>query len=103
MLNAGLQKVYDVISWNNVGPKITAFITAFTKTFNSLVDNLDWDLLGRTVGEGINDLVNTFNLLTDPESGIDFENIGNKLSTGLRGALDQIQWTNPGKCLRLHS
>lgn len=99
MLNAGLQKVYDVISWNNVGPKITAFITAFTKTFNSLVDNLDWDLLGRTVGEGINDLVNTFNLLTDPESGIDFENIGNKLSTGLRGALDQIQWTNLGNAL----
>lgn len=64
-----------------------------------MVDNLDWDLLGRTVGEGINDLVNTFNLLTDPESGIDFENIGNKLSTGLRGALDQIQWTNLGNAL----
>lgn len=99
MLNAGLQKVYDAISWDNVGPKITAFTTAFTKTFNSLVDNLDWDLLGRTVGEGINDLVNTFNLLTDPKSGIDFENIGKKLSTGLRGALDQIQWTNLGNAL----
>lgn len=97
-LNKGLQKVYDVISWKNVGPKITEFITAFTETFNSLVTHFDWDLLGRTVGTGINTLVNTFNSLIGP-FGIDFDNIGKKLSVGLRGAIDEIEWTNLGSAL----
>ena len=39
-INKGLQKIYDVINWNNVGPKVTKFCDAFTRTFNSLVDNL---------------------------------------------------------------
>lgn len=98
-LNKGLQFVYDAINWENVGPKITAFTTAFTQTFNSLVDHLDWDLLGRTVGAGINTLVNTFNLLTDPATGVNFKQIGEKLAIGLRGAIDEIQWTNLGNAI----
>ena len=76
-LNKGLQKVYDVISWDNVGPKITAFTTAFTTTFNSLVDHFDWDLLGRTVGAGVNTVVNTLNQLID---GIDWTKLGKSFS-----------------------
>ncbi len=97
-INKGLQKVYDAISWKKVGPKITKFVNAFTETFNSLVDHLDFDLLGRTVGAGINDLVNTFNLLIGP-GGIDFKLIGRKLSQGIRGAIGEIEWTNLGNLL----
>lgn len=97
-INKGLQKVYGAISWKKVGPKITKFVNAFTETFNSLVDHLDFDLLGRTVGAGINDLVNTFNLLIGP-GGIDFKLIGRKLSQGLRGAIGEIEWTNLGNLL----
>lgn len=97
-LNRGLQKVYDVISWDNVGPKITAFTTAFTQTFNSLVDNFDWDLLGRTIGAGINTAVNTANLLIG-EGGIDFKNIGEKISVGLRSAINEINWRNLGNAI----
>ena len=58
-VNTGLQKLYDVINWNNVGPKITKFANAFTTTFNSLVDNINWTLMANTVGAGINTVVNT--------------------------------------------
>lgn len=95
-LNAGLQKIYDVISWDNVGPKITYFVNAFTETFNSIVDNLDWDLLGGTIGAGVNTVVNTLNLLIE---GIDWENIGIKLSVGFRGMLNEINWTNLGNLI----
>lgn len=98
-VNTGLQKLYDAINWKNVGPKITYFCNAFTTTFNSLVDNINWDLMGRTVGAGINTLVNTFNLLFDEERGIKFKLIGEKISTGLRGAIDEIEWTNLGNAL----
>lgn len=97
-LNKGLQRIYNAINWKKVGPKITKFCKAFTETFNSMVDNLDWDLLGRTIGAGINTLVRTFNLLFGPD-GIDFENLGRKFSTGLRGMLDEVSWTELGNAL----
>ena len=97
-LNRGLQKVYDVISWKNVGPKITAFTTAFTETFNSFVNNYDWNLLGRVVGAGINTAVNTFNQFVGPY-GIDFVILGSKLSEGFRGLVNEIQWENLGHAL----
>ena len=95
-LNKGLQKVYDVISWDNVGPKITAFTTAFTETFNSLVDNFDWDLLGRTIGAGINTVVNTLNQLIE---GIDWVNLGTKIATGINGLFDEVDWFELGRLI----
>lgn len=92
-LNKGLQKVYDVISWKNVGPKTTAFTTAFTETFNSLATHFDWDLLGRTVGTGVNTIVNTLNQLAD---GIDWINLGSKMSEGFNGLFDEVDWNNLG-------
>lgn len=97
-LNKGLQKVYDAINWKNVGPKITKFANAFTTAFNSLVDKFDWDLLGRTIGAGVNTAVNTANLFIG-DGGINFTQIGEKISVGLRGAIDEINWTNFGNML----
>lgn len=95
-LNKGLQKVYDVINWKNVGPKITAFTTAFTQTFNSMVDNVDWDLLGRTIGAGINTIVN---MLNQSIEGINWTNFGKKISSGIHGAINEINWINLGNLL----
>jgi phage-related protein len=92
-VNKGLQKIKDVISWENVGPAITRFITAFTTTFNSFVDNLDWDLLGRTIGTGINTIINTFNLLI---TGIDWKNLGAKIAEGLNGLVAEVDFWNLG-------
>lgn len=97
-INKGLQKVYDVISWNNVGPKVTEFITAFTTTFNSLVDHINWDLMGHTLGAGINTAVNTLNLLIG-NGGIDFIQIGSSIAKSLRGAIREINWTSIGQLL----
>lgn len=97
-INKGLKKIYDAISWKNVGPKITKFVRAFTTALNSLVDHLDFDLLGRTIGAGINTIVKTLNLLIGP-GGIDFKNIGKGLSEGLRGAIREINWRELGNLL----
>lgn len=93
-LNKGLQKVYDVISWDNVGPKITAFTTAFTTTFNSLVDHFDWDLLGRTVGAGVNTVVNTLNQLID---GIEWTKLGKNFAIGFNGLVNEVDWFELGR------
>lgn len=95
-LNRGLQKVYDVISWDNVGPKITAFTTAFTETFNSFAENFDFELLGRTIGTGINTIVNTLNQLID---GIDWVNLGRRFSAGFNGLVDEVNWFELGRLI----
>lgn len=95
-LNRGLQKVYDVISWDNVGPKITAFTTAFTETFNSFAENFDFELLGRTIGTGINTIVNTLNQLID---GIDWINLGRRFSAGFNGLVDEVNWFELGRLI----
>ena len=92
-LNKGLQYIYDAINWENVGPKITAFTTAFTETFNSLVNNFDWELLGRTIGAGINTIVNSLNQLAD---GIDWLKLGKQISDGFNGLFDEVDWNNLG-------
>ena len=92
-LNKGLQKVYDVISWDNVGPKITEFTSAFSRTFNSLVDNIDWNLLGRTVGAGINTVVNTLNQFI---TGINWKNLGRSFASGIMGIVNEVNWRNLG-------
>nr|DAH09124.1 MAG TPA: minor tail protein [Caudoviricetes sp.] len=95
MINVGMQKIYEVINWNNVGPKITEFVNAFTTAFNSMVSGIDFDLIGRMLGSGINTAVNTLNLLLG-DGGIDFSGIGAKLSQLLKGAIKEIDWTGLG-------
>lgn len=98
MINVGMQKIYEVINWNNVGPKITEFVSAFTTAFNSMVSGIDFDLMGRLLGTGINTAVNTLNLLLG-EGGIDFSGIGAKLSQLLKGAIKEIDWTGLGNLI----
>lgn len=98
MINVGMQKIYEVINWNNVGPKITEFVNAFTTAFNSMVSGIDFDLIGRMLGSGINTAVNTLNLLLG-DGGIDFSEIGAKLSQLLKGAIKEIDWTGLGNLI----
>lgn len=95
-INKGLQKVYNVINWDNVGPKITAFVRAFTETFNSLVDHIDWDLMGRTLGAGINTVVKSLNLAI---TGIDWYNLGRKFAAGIRGIVTEVKWNEVGQLI----
>ena len=95
-LNRGLQKAYDVISWENAGPKIIAFTTAFTETFNSFANAFDFELLGRTIGTGINTIVNTLNQLID---GIDWKNLGRRFAAGFNGLVDEVDWFEIGRLI----
>nr|DAH62267.1 MAG TPA: minor tail protein [Bacteriophage sp.] len=95
-INTGLEKVYEVISWDNVGPKITPFITGFTTTFNSLVDNINWELMGQTVGTGINTIVKALNLAI---TGIDWYNLGKKFAKGIKGIVTTVDWNALGQLI----
>ena len=98
-LNKGLRKIYDAINWNNVGSQITKFADGFTRTFNRVIENRGlWDTLGRTIGTGINTAVKTANFFIG-DGGINFKAIGTGIATGLRGAINEIPWTELGNLL----
>lgn len=95
-VNSALQFLYDVLNWENVKEKIVPFIQGFTTTFNSFVDNIDWDLLGRTIGTGINTLIN---ILYELITGIDWKNLGIKFGEGINGLFSEIDWAKAGETL----
>lgn len=97
MLNTGLQKVYKVIK--DITPKVEKALRNFAKVFNAFVKYFDWELLGRTIGAGVNLLARAFNALTDEVNGIDFVQLGRKLSVGFRGMVDEIDWKVLGNAI----
>lgn len=95
-INTGLERVYEVISWDNVGPKIEPFISGFTTTFNSLVDNINWELVGQTVGTGINTIAKALGLAI---TGIDWYNLGKKFAKGIKGIVKKVDWKSLGQLI----
>lgn len=95
-INQGLEKLYNLLKWENVKGRIEPFVTGFAKTLNSLIDNVDFDLIGRILGAGLNTLVNTMNLWYE---NFDFINLGKKLAEGIRGMIDEIDWLALGHYL----
>ena len=88
-INEAVQSFTEYISWENVGGKITAFVTAFTTMFNSLVATIDWYAIGIMMGTGINTLANTLYLLL---TQIDWFMLGNAFSQGLMGMVNTVDW-----------
>lgn len=96
-LNKGIDVLYKALDPDKWAKRLNPWLDAFSTTVNSLVDNLHWEKMGRTVGRGVNVIVNALNRLIDPKTGIDFKNLGKKLAEGANGLVDEINWTNLGQ------
>lgn len=106
-INEAIAKAKELISWENLGEKISSFIHNFAEMFNSLGDTIDWYELGDLLAEGFNTALNTLYLvlfdfdwpglfahlaesLNGLIGGIDWGGLGKKLSDGLRRALETL-------------
>lgn len=94
--NKGLQKLKDIVSWDNLQEPITKTINAVTGFINSFADRVDWHLLGETIGEGINTLVNTFDELAVK---IDWDKIGGAIANSINGLAKSADWKKLGKTM----
>ena len=93
-INGIFTKLDELISWENIGAKITRIVTAITDGINGFVDRLDWEKIGRTIGSGINTVVNTLYLLF---TQIDWEKIGKGLARGLNSLVSRVDWEKLGR------
>ena len=86
-INAGFKFIYDALSWSKIKPIIVdGFITPFQTTINSMADWINWDLIGRTFGRGLNDIVYTLRAWI---TGFHWRDYGTYLADGLNGMIDE--------------
>jgi len=90
------QFIYDHINWEVVGGAITEVVNAVTTTFNSWVDNFDWDLLGHTIGAGFQTAFNTAYLFI---TGIDWKALGSGIATTVNGFMDEVDFKQIGRTI----
>lgn len=95
-INKGIQKVYDILNFENFKKKVDPFINGFIRTFNTLIQRVDWNLLGRTIGEAVNDIVYAANRLL---TGINWTNIGKSIASFANGLVDEIDFKEVGKLI----
>ena len=95
-INGAFEKAKQLISWDNLGEKVTQAVNAITGILNGLVDGINWDLIGRTFGTGVNTILNAMNQLL---TKIDWANLGKKLAEGLNGLVDEVDWALLGDTL----
>ncbi len=88
-INEAVESFTQFISWDRIGAQITSFVTAFTTVFNSLVGTVDWYSIGIMLGTGIDTIANTLYLLL---TQIDWQMLGNALSQGVNGIVNTVDW-----------
>lgn len=95
-VNLVFEKINSVFNWEKLGPGITAFVDGYSRTLNSLVDNIHWEDIGKTIGDGVNVVTNTLYLHF---SRIDWIGIGSALANGVNGMVNSIDWSMFGQAV----
>ena len=85
-LNAGFAKIYDLLDWNKWKDKVYGFIQPFQATVNSMMEYIDWGLIGRTLARGLNDIVYTFRMWIN---GFNWRQWGKRLAHGANAMIDE--------------
>ena len=93
-INGIFTKINQVIT--KATPKIQKGVDGVIDTFNALVDNVDWNLIGDTVGKGFNIVINALHSVV---TRFDFGNLGEKLATGINGLITRIDWNRLGETI----
>ena len=93
-INSLFKKIDKTITSSKLQNKVKTVVDAITGTFNSLVDNIKWKLIGKTFGDGINLIIGTLNRLL---TGINWEKFGTKIAEGLNSLIDTIHWPAIGQ------
>lgn len=86
-INAGFEYIYDALDYNKIKPKIVdGFIHPFQDAFNSFMLWIDWPLIGRTFGRGLNDITYTLRAWF---TGFNWREYGGYFAEGMNGFLDE--------------
>lgn len=95
-INTALQKANDFIRWENVGGFITKIITGIAEGFNSLIYTVNWEMLGDTIAQGLNTVLDTIYLII---TEFDWPAMAAALARSLNGLVSGFDWGKLGTTL----
>ncbi|MBP5710546.1 MAG: hypothetical protein J6W84_06175 [Bacteroidales bacterium] len=93
-INSIVSKIDEAVKWDNVGEKITTFIDNTSRAFNSLIDTIDWPLIGQTIGDGLNTITYTIETFIDK---FDISELGTKFALAFNSLNDTVDWEAIGR------
>lgn len=93
-INEVVGRIDEAIKWENVGPKIEEFMQHWGTAFNSLIDNVDWNLIGKTVGDGLNTITYTVQSFLD---NFNLDDLGDKFAQAFNSLNSTVDWPAIGK------
>lgn len=90
------QKLYDAFTFPGVKERVEALGRELAEAFNDLVNAIDWELWGRTLGAGLN---LGLQFLTEFLYTFDWIDLGNKLAEFINGLVYEVDWYDFGRLL----
>lgn len=94
--NAFNQKLYDAFTFPGVKERVEELGRELADAFNGLVNAVDWELWGRTLGAGFN---LGLQFLTEFLYTFDWINLGTKLAELINGIVYEVDWYDFGRLL----
>lgn len=90
------QKLYDAFTFPGVVERVEKLGRELASAFNDLVNAIDWELWGRTLGAGLN---LGLQFLTEFIYTFDWINLGKKLAEFINGLVYEVDWYDFGRLL----
>ena len=95
-LNDFAQKLYDMFTFPGVKEKVEQLGRDLADALNELVNAIEWNLLGKALGAGLN---LALQFLTEFLYEFDWINLGRKLAEFVNGLVSEIDWYDFGRLL----
>ena len=96
MIAAKLNEVMAAIPWEKIQAEARRIAHGLATLINGFVYELDWELLGYTIGQGINTALIFASAFLET---VDFEKIGVSIATALNSTVSTIDWTAVGNLI----
>lgn len=96
IVNKAFAWLDNVAGWSKNAQKFTKLLKSIVDAINGFVDEIDSKLIGETIADVVNTIINGFDILTDPSKGINFTEIGKKIGKNLIYAVKNIEWGKLG-------
>lgn len=91
-INKAFAWLNEVAGWSRNATKLTKNLKNVVNAINGFVDNIDGKAIGEAVGDIVNTVINGFDVLVDPQKGIHFAEIGQKIGDMLIASINTIEW-----------
>lgn len=85
-----------VAGWEKNADKIKEFMGGVIDFINGFIEGLDPQVIGHAIGDVLNSVIESIKMLTDPETGVNFEQLGLRLGQILQNAVKTINWYDAG-------